>query len=112
MIDFLTRAPNQFISSRVTTLKSARPYFDSWLQRTRRQFQVSGRLTQTATRLAIEEGGTVDEWRTRLHDILDERTPLSLDLLTRIDALLAGPPKSSETVHFQELLWHNSEKSG
>jgi hypothetical protein len=112
MIDFLTRPPKKFISSRVITHKSDRPYFDSWLRRTRRQFQVSGRLTQTATRLATEEGGTVDEWRTRLHDILDERTPLSLDLLTRIDALLAGPAKFSESVHSQELLWHNSEKSG
>jgi len=71
--------------------KKDRPYFEAWLRRTGKQFAVSGRLTQTAMVLAAEEGGTVDEWRNRLRVILEGNEVPSLDLLTRIDALLAGP---------------------
>lgn len=73
------------------TGKKDRPYFEAWLRRTGKQFAVSGRLTQTAMVLAAEEGGTVDEWRTRLRVLLEGGEVPSLDLLTRIDALLAGP---------------------
>lgn len=73
------------------TGKKDRPYFEAWLKRTGKQFAVSGRLTQTAMLLAAEEGGTVDEWRTRLRVILEGEEVPSLDLLTKIDALLAGP---------------------
>ena len=71
--------------------KNDRPYFDAWLKRTGRQFAVSGRLTQTATALAASEGGTVEHWRGRLREILDGGEQPSIELLTRIDALLAGP---------------------
>ena len=74
--------------------KNDRPYFDAWLRRTGRQFAVSGRLTQTAMALAAEEGGTVEEWRIRLRDLMEGGEIPSLDLLTRIDALLAGPSKA------------------
>lgn len=73
------------------TGKKDRPYFEAWLKRTSKQFAVSGRLTQTAMVLAAEEGGTVDEWRTRLRVLLEGGEVPSLDLLTRIDALLSGP---------------------
>ncbi len=73
------------------TGKKDRPYFETWLKRTGKQFAVSGRLTQTAMVLAAEEGGTVDEWRTRLRILLQGGEVPSLDLLTRIDAILAGP---------------------
>ena len=68
-----------------------RPYFDAWLRRTGRQFAISGRLTQTALALAHEDGSTVDEWRSRLRILLEGHEVPSLDLLTRIDALLARP---------------------
>ena len=68
-----------------------RPYFDAWLRRTGRQLAVSGRLTQTAMALAAQDGSSMEEWRTRLRDLLDGAEAPSLDLLTRIDALLAGP---------------------
>lgn len=73
------------------TGRKDRPYFEAWLKRTGKQFAVSGRLTQTAMVLAAEEGGTVDEWRNRLRVLLEGDEVPSLDLLTRIDALLAGP---------------------
>jgi hypothetical protein len=78
----------------VFTPKIEKPYFETWLRRTGRQLAVSGRLTQTAMVLATEEGGTVDEWRTRLRTLLEGNEVPSLDLLTRIDALLAGPSKT------------------
>jgi len=71
-----------------------RPYFEAWLRRTSRQFAASGRLTQTAMVLAAENGGTVDEWRTRLRTLLEGNEVPSLDLLTRIDAILAGPSRT------------------
>ena len=85
--------------------KSDRPYFDAWLRRTGRQFAVSGRLTQTATALATAEGGTVAEWRTRLGTLLEGKEVPSLDLLTRIDALLAGPSKARRDEHLQGVLF-------
>jgi hypothetical protein len=73
--------------------KTDRPYFDAWLRRTGRQFAVSGRLTETAMALSASEGGTVEEWRTRLRILLEGNEVPSLDLLMRIDMLLAGPPR-------------------
>ena len=87
------------------TPKIDRPYFDAWLRRTGRQFAVSGRLTQTAMALSTAEGGTVDEWRTRLRIILEGHEVPSLDLLTRIDALLAGPSKAPPGESFQGSLF-------
>ena len=82
-----------------------RPYFEAWLRRTGRQFSVSGRLTQVAMVLAAEEGGTVDEWRAKLRTLLENKEVPSLDMLTRIDALLAGPSKSSGDPKAQGLLF-------
>ncbi|MEO5915998.1 MAG: hypothetical protein ABIS50_17315 [Luteolibacter sp.] len=73
--------------------KTDRPYFDAWLRRTGRQFAVSGRLTQTAAALSATEGGTVEEWRSRLRTVLEGGEEPSLDLLVRIDTLLAGPSR-------------------
>ena len=74
-----------------------RPYFDTWLRRTGRQLAVSGRLSQIAMVLASENGGSTDDWRTRLRTVLEGDEIPSLDLLMQIDALLAGPsrPKSN-----------------
>lgn len=77
----------------VIVLKPDRPYFESWLRRAGRHFAVSGSLSQAAVVLAREEGGTPEEWRTRLRTVLDGNEVPSLDLLTRIDALLAGSAK-------------------
>jgi hypothetical protein len=76
--------------------KTDRPYFDAWLRRTGRQFAVSGRLTETAMALAASEGGTVEEWRTRLRVLLEGNEVPSLDLLMRIDMLLAGPSRGKQ----------------
>ncbi len=86
-------------------LKSDRPYFEAWLRRTGRQFAASGRLTQIALALATSEGGSVYEWRARLRDLLQGETVPSLDLLTRIDALLARPARSIRVEDSQGLLF-------
>jgi hypothetical protein len=80
---------------RVIHLKPDRPYLDAWLRRTGRQFAVSGRLSQIALLLARDEGGTPEEWTGRLRSVLDGGTVPSLDLLTKIDALLAPPGSES-----------------
>lgn len=87
------------------TPKFDRPYFDAWLRRTGRQFAVSGCLTETAMALAAEDGGTVDAWRARLRILLEGHEVPSLDLLTRIDALLAGPTKTRRSENSQGSLF-------
>jgi len=74
----------------VFTAKADKPYFNAWLRRTRRQFAVSGRLSQTAFVLCREEGGTLENWCQRLRDLLNGGEVPSLDLLTRIDTILSG----------------------
>ncbi|MGD7651998.1 MAG: hypothetical protein ACQCXQ_02200 [Verrucomicrobiales bacterium] len=75
---------------------SDRRYFESWLRRTGRRLAASGSLSQTALLLSQEQGGTADEWRTKLRNILEGDEQPSLDLLTRIDAILARPtPRDS-----------------
>jgi len=70
--------------------RESRPYFERWLRRTRKQFAVSGRLSQVAVVLALEEGGTAAAWRASLRTLLEGEENPSMDLLTRIDSLLAG----------------------
>lgn len=71
--------------------KSDRPYLESWLRRTRKQLSGSGRLSELALILAAEEGNTARHWSSYLREVLEEQTTPSLDLLTRIDAILAKP---------------------
>ena len=71
--------------------KPERPYLESWLRRMRKQLAGSGRLTELALILSREEGNTPGYWSSFLRDVLDEVETPSLDLLTRIDALLARP---------------------
>ena len=71
--------------------KPERPYFDNWLRRTRKQLAASGRRSEIALILSKEEGNTPLHWSGYLRDLLDEQATPSLDLLTRIDALLATP---------------------
>lgn len=92
-------------SRAVISIRPDRPYFDAWLRRTSRQFAVSGRLSQTAVRLAAEQGGTPDEWRSRLRALLDGGGAPSLELLTRIDALLAGPSRERAGADAQGMLF-------
>lgn len=94
----MTAAAARREARRVINVKPDRPYFESWLRRISRQFAVSGRLSQTALVLANENGGTPDEWRNRLLTLMSGGEVPSLDLLTRIDALLAGsaPARSDD----------------
>lgn len=87
------------------TPKPERPYFEAWLRRTGRQFAVSGRMSQTAHALAVAEGGTMEQWRIRLRTVLEGAEIPSLDLLTRIDAILAGPAKHASVHHLQGSLF-------
>ena len=70
--------------------KPDRPYLEAWLRRTSKQLAVSGRLSQTAAVLAQEEGGSTEEWSAMLRRILDGEEKPSIELLTRIDRILAG----------------------
>jgi hypothetical protein len=68
-----------------------RPYLTAWLRRTRKQLATSGRLSETALILSQTEGRTPSEWASDLRDILEGDTIPSLDLVTKIDSILAKP---------------------
>ena len=87
------------------SLKPERPYFEAWRRRTSRQFAVSGRLSQTAMILAKESGGTINEWRTKLQTVMTSDDVPTLDLLMRIDALLASPAKKKSEALAQGMLF-------
>ena len=85
--------------------KADRPYFDTWLKRTRKQLAVSGRLSQTALLLSQQEGGTMESWVERLRSLLDGHEVPSLDLLTRIDTILSHTPSPPPPQESQGSLW-------
>lgn len=64
---------------------------ESWLRRTRKQLSASGRLSEFALILSREEGNTPAHWSNYLRSVIEEEITPSLDLLTKIDALLAKP---------------------
>jgi hypothetical protein len=68
---------------------AGRPYYDAWLRRVRRELAPSGRLTEIALLLSRQGGGSCEVWRARLQVLLAGAGTPSLDLLMRIDALLA-----------------------
>ena len=75
--------------------KPDRPYLETWLRRTRKQLSASGRLSEIALILSREDGNTAAHWSGYLREVLEEEVTPSLDLLTRIDAMLAKPVKAS-----------------
>jgi hypothetical protein len=89
----------------VITVKPDRPYFDAWLRRMKRHFATSGRLSQTAVLLAGEYGENPDIWAKRLRALLDGGEPPTIELLTRIDALLAPPADSRTEAIYQRTLF-------
>jgi hypothetical protein len=80
----------------VFNAKPDRPYLETWLRRTRKQLAASGRLSELALILSREEGHTPAYWSGFLREVLQEEVTPSLDLLTKIDGLLAKPVKTRE----------------
>ena len=87
------------------TAKADRPYFQAWLRRTRKQFAVSGKLSQTALLLSRQDGGSGESWSTCLRNLLDGGEVPSLDLLTRIDTILSHSSLKPSAVESQGSLW-------
>jgi hypothetical protein len=89
----------------VITVKPERPYFEAWLRRMKRQFAASGRLSQTAVLLSGEYGGSPDVWSKRLRALLDGGEAPTIELLTRIDALVAPRAESQPDEASQGMLF-------
>lgn len=84
--------------ARVISAKPERPYFEAWRRRTGKRLAASGRISQLATVLALQIGGSCQEWHSQLRRIMQGDEIPSLDLLTRIDSLLVGPaPAATQT---------------
>lgn len=82
-----------------------KPYFEAWLKRTRKQLAPSGRLSEIAWILSREDGSGYEEWRSRLRGLLEGGELPSLELLTKIDSLLAGSKPSSDSGENQSALF-------
>lgn len=72
----------------------SKPFLETWLRRTRRQLAGSGRLSELALILSREEIQgesplSQAQWRARLQEILSGDVEPSLELLTKLDSLLA-----------------------
>ena len=80
----------------VFNAKPDRPYFESWLRRTRRQLAASGRLSEIALILSRDEGHAPAYWSTFLRELTEGEVTPSVDLLTKIEGLLAKPVKVTE----------------
>lgn len=66
-----------------------------WLKRLRRELAGSGRVSQLARLLSLQDGSGTDLWSPRLHAILaGEETP-DPDLILRLESLLARPRSSA-----------------
>ena len=78
--------------------KPERPYFENWLRRTRKQLSASGRLTEISIILSREEGNTAEHWSRYLRSVIDGESTPSVDLLTKIDALLAKPLPAADKI--------------
>ena len=92
-------------SRTVFTPNPPRPYFDAWRRRAGRQLAVSGRLSQIAITLAAQDGIPHEEWKSKLRVLLDGHVLPSLDLLMRLDTLLAAPSHTRRDDPDQGLLF-------
>lgn len=70
----------------------SKPFLDAWLRRTRKQLSVSGRLSEMALILSREQQQFSEpDWRATLNGIFQGEEEPSIELLTKIDSLLAQP---------------------
>lgn len=70
----------------------SKPFLDTWLRRTRKQLSVSGRLSELALILSREQQQFSEmDWRAKLNGIFQGEEEPSIELLTKIDSLLAQP---------------------
>ncbi len=60
-------------------------------------------------RLAAETGGDASQWRTQLEALLTGAEPPTIDLIVRIDSLLAKPVTRTDENPAQELLFPDIE---
>jgi hypothetical protein len=84
----------------------SRPFLETWLRRTRKQLSGSGRITELAWIMARKDPQfSQDGWRVKLQSIFQGAEEPSLELLTRIDTLLAKPAKKQDSGKSDALLF-------
>jgi len=92
--------------SPVLSQQADRPYVQTWLKRVGRQLRGSGRVSQVAVALSIQNGGSADTWCRQLREIIEGRLLPDAALITDIDRLLAKPgPKAPQAAMMQSELF-------
>jgi len=89
----------------VSRKQNANDRYQTWLKRVRRRLAASGGISQAAMLLATETGGDRSHWRARLEAMLDGSEPPCIDMLTRIDSMLATPSAEISADPAQGLLF-------
>jgi len=84
-------------------IRSTTPYFDTWLRRTRKQLTTSGRLAQVATVMAQQDGKKPADWQEEIRAILEGEITPGIEILVRIDGILAGTPKPEPETTSEQL---------
>lgn len=79
----------------------SKPYLETWLRRTRKQLSTSGRLSELVLMLAADGLSTQEDWRMKLQRVIDGEEEPDVELLTRIDSLLARPASEAGGDDFQ-----------
>ncbi len=79
------------------TKKNQKAYLEVWLRRMRKEFSGSGRLTEVALLLAGGDGNKFTEWQMHLRKVMDGELEPDLDLITRLERLVAKPIRANLT---------------
>lgn len=84
----------------------SKPFLEAWLRRTRKQLSGSGRISELAWILAKDKiGHSQNDWRLKLQAIFQGDEEPTLEILTRIDSLLAKPSRRAVSVKSEDLLF-------
>jgi len=73
-------------------------YLEVWLKRMRKEFSSSGRLSEIAFILSKEDGSPEREWQLRLRELMNGQIEPDMDLITKLESLIAKPIKQQSVV--------------
>lgn len=83
----------------------SKPFLEAWLRRTRKQLSASGKISELAWILAKGESDhSQNDWRLKLQAIFQGDEEPTLEILTKIDSLLAKPSRKAIAIKSEDFL--------
>jgi hypothetical protein len=87
------------------TKRNQKAYLEVWLRRMRKEISGSGRLTEAALLLSAGDGKKATEWQMHLRKVMDGELEPDLDLITRLERLVAKPIRANVTANSSDELF-------